>query len=89
MITAQTLLTHADRYLAITGLPETTLSYRIFEDTKKIADLRRGRDITLGRFGMAMRWLAANWPEGHAVPDELAPWAPGRAPTPTPEEDAA
>jgi hypothetical protein len=85
MITAQTLLKIIDQCLALTGLPETTLSYRIFEDTKKIADLRRGRDITLGRFGMAMRWLAANWPAGHALPEELQKWVP----EPPKEEDAA
>lgn len=84
MITAQTLLTLVDRFLAVTGLPETTLSYRIFEDTKKIADLRRGRDITLGRFGMAMRWLAENWPEGDDRPADLKDWAPV-----PPAEDAA
>lgn len=92
MITSRTFLTLADQYLALTAVPETTLSYRIFEDTKKIADLRRGRDITLGRFGMAMRWLAKNWPAENEVPRELRDWLHPTSPeptAPTPDEDAA
>lgn len=72
MITKQNLLDVADAYLlASDALRETTVSHRVFGDTKKLASLRADGDITLGRFNAAMRWFATNWPAGHAMPDEL------------------
>lgn len=53
------------------GLPETTVSSRVFNDSKKLRMMRAGAGITLGRYNMAMRWFAAFWPEGRARPAEL------------------
>lgn len=65
----------ADLYAAaLGGLPEKTVSYRVFSDSKKLAMIRGGADITVGRYNMAMRWFAAFWPEGHSLPRELGPF---------------
>ena len=74
---SQTLLAVADAFLEAEDAPsETTVSYRIFGDTKKIAQMRGGADLTLTRFNLAMRWFAQNWPSGLDLPSSLAPYAP-------------
>lgn len=77
MMMSTTALTElADQFrIAAGGLPETTLSYRIFGDSKKLAALRGSADITVGRFNAAMCWMAENWPEGHEVPPALRAYA--------------
>jgi len=73
MISKQTLLDLADRYMAERGdVSETTLSHRIFGDTKKLRAMRGRGDITLTRFNGAMIWFRRNWPEGAKMPDVLA-----------------
>lgn len=63
MIDTATLIERADAYKAATGITEdTTVSHRVFGDTKKLGALRRGGDITVRRFNAAMAWFAANWP---------------------------
>ena len=87
MLEIAQLLAVADRYGALTGLPETTVSHRLFADTKRLGQMRNGGEITVGRFNGAMRWLAENWPDGSDLPDNLAAY---RSPAPeTPNEDAA
>jgi hypothetical protein len=82
---SKTLLDVADAFLqAENALSETTLSYRIFGDTKKIAQMRGGADLTLTRFNLAMRWFAQNWPASAPVPAALGQYAP-----PASGEDAA
>lgn len=85
MICISDLLDVADRYRDATGTPETTVSHRVFGDTKRLAALRAGREITVGRFNAAMHWFARNWPDGRDRPDVLD----GCHPAPDPEEDAA
>ncbi len=63
------LLTVIDAFTAATSVKEVTLSHRVFGDSKKIAALRSGSDITLGRFNGALDWFAANWPEGADWPE--------------------
>lgn len=72
MLDKHTLLTLSDRMQALTGLPETTISHRVFGDTKKLAALRAGADLTTGRFNAALAWFRANWPEGAVLPEVLA-----------------
>lgn len=86
MITTKTLIDAADAFMAASdGLRESTLSYRIFGDTKKLTALRAGAEITLGRFNEAMRWLADNWPEGIECPQELFKFARSPEPPTTPD----
>jgi hypothetical protein len=75
MLCIDHLLSVADSYREKIGLPlEKTLSGRIFGDQKVLTGLRDGKEITVGRFNMAMRWFANHWPEGHPVPDALKPY---------------
>lgn len=89
MISTETLVAIADLFrTASGGMRETTLSHRIFGDSKKLTALRGSADITVGRFNAAMCWMAENWPEGHDRPVSLAAYVP-KSSDPTPEEDAA
>lgn len=57
------LIERADAYKAAAGLTDdTTVSYRVFSDTKKLTALRQGADITTRRFNAAMAWFDENWP---------------------------
>jgi hypothetical protein len=90
MISTDTLVAVADLFrTASGGMRETTLSHRMFGDSKKLSALRESADITVGRFNAAMCWMAAHWPEGHAVPDALRVYATPKGDAPTQDEDAA
>ena len=66
------LIRIADAYKAVAGVPEdTTVSHRVFRDSKKLTALREGGDITVTRFNAALAWFAANWPDGSPFPAEL------------------
>lgn len=87
MADALDLVRIADLYAAaLGGLPEKTVSHRVFGDSKKLAMIRAGADITLTRFNYAMAWFAAFWPEGAERPVELARYLP---PQPQTQGDAA
>lgn len=62
------LLSVADAYKAALLIEDTTVSARVFDDSKKLAALREGADITLGRFNKALVWFSANWPDGAEWP---------------------
>lgn len=75
MIQKENLLRVADAYKLATGIvADVTVSNRVFDDGKKLAALRGDADITLGRFNAAMKWFAANWPDGQGLPEELSPY---------------
>lgn len=63
------LIIVADAYRFHLELPVTTVSNRVFSDTKKLGALMAGADIYLSRFNAAMAWFSANWPEGLAWPE--------------------
>ena len=74
MIETSTLIARLDAYKAASGIVEdTTVSHRVFSDTKKLSALRNGGDITVRRFNAAMAWLDLNWP------------TPAESPTPNKE----
>ncbi|GLK65668.1 hypothetical protein [Paracoccus kondratievae] len=61
------LIARADEYKAATGIADdSTVSYRVFGDTKKLGALRRGADITTRRFKAAMLWFDKNCPASQA-----------------------
>lgn len=65
MVEIDDLLAIADAYKKAAGIDrDSTVSYRVFRDTKKLAYLRAGGDITVGRFNAALCWFAENWPAG-------------------------
>lgn len=62
----------AERYAEITGVEEKTVSSRVFADSKKLAALRSGADITTGRFNQALIWFSDNWPDAEPWPAFVA-----------------
>lgn len=73
------LLSVADAFKKATGLEDVTLSHRLFSDSKKLAALRNGADITVGRFNASMVWLSANWPDDAVWPEGVVRPAAERA----------
>ena len=72
MITPLQFVALADAFRLASGIErDTTLSHRIFGDTKKLAMLRAGGDLTLTRAADGLRYMAVNWPAGQALPDLL------------------
>jgi hypothetical protein len=72
MIEIEHLLAAADAYKKATGVAsDTTVSHRVFGDSKKLRALRAGGDITVTRFNGAMAWFRDNWPEGTDMPAEI------------------
>lgn len=85
MIEKHTLLDLCDAYRAAAGVgQEKTLSFRIFQDSKRLTRIRDGADITLTGWNMAMRYLADRWPAKADLPAELVPYM-----SPPKSEDAA
>jgi hypothetical protein len=82
MMNTQTLVALIDSFGAVIGeTKDTTLSHRIFGDSKKLGALRTGgADITVGRYNATMAWLAANWPQTADRPAALAAFAPASTP---------
>lgn len=66
------LLRLADLYASSEGIELSTVSWRVFGDTKKMAALRNGADIQVRRFEGALAWFSAHWPESAEWPAELA-----------------
>jgi hypothetical protein len=62
------LLLLAEAYGITLGVEEKTVSSRVFSDSKKLAALRGGSDITVSRFNATIQWFSDNWPDGAAWP---------------------
>ncbi|MGR3823838.1 MAG: hypothetical protein ACU0A5_14815 [Salipiger marinus] len=74
MQTIESLLALADAYKRAAGVDhDSTVSHRVFRDSKKLTALRKGADISLRRFNDAMRWFELNWPEGSDFPKPMSP----------------
>lgn len=52
-----------DAYASATGASDKTISSRVFRDSKKIAVLREGGDITTARLDEAVSWFSLHWPD--------------------------
>jgi hypothetical protein len=65
------LLAALDAYVAATGVADKTISYRVFNDSKKIGALRAGASITSGRLVEALQWLSDHWPDGITWPADV------------------
>jgi hypothetical protein len=85
MIEISDLIQLSDRWRAAAGLErESTLSHRIFGDTKILGRLRAGGEITVGRFNLALAWFDQHWPEGAEVPSLLQRYRESRPDRPPP-----
>ncbi len=69
MLQISHLLALADTFEEYEGLSDTTLSFRIFGDSKKLGALRGEADITTGRFNDALKWFDEHWPTDCEWPD--------------------
>ena len=65
------LLALADAYQLADRISDTTLSWRLFGDGKKLPALRGDADITTKRADAAIRWFADHWPEGAIWPEDI------------------
>lgn len=68
MVTARDILALAEPFAVATNVPLTTVSSRVFDDSKKLAAIDAGADLTLTRFARAVEWFAANWPDNAVWP---------------------
>ena len=85
MSAIEQLLRVAGEYRRATGLETKTVSWRVFEDSKKLEAMERGdADIQTRRFERAMSWLSENWPADAVWPADVK-----RPPAAGPEEAAA
>ena len=68
-----TLLEIADAYMSAAGIEaDSTVSHRVFGDTKKLTALRGTAGITTGRFESALVWFDQNWPANTKRPKAMA-----------------
>lgn len=84
MVSFEQFLELADIFAKHTGLTESTLSTRLFNDGKRLKMLREGnreRDVGIIKVENAVRHLWENWPRGAA-------W-PRRIPQPVPQSEQA
>ena len=62
-----------DAYKTSAGVTDDArVSYRVFSDSKKLAALRKGGEITVGRFNSAVLWFGDNWPKDKERPALLS-----------------
>jgi len=88
----EALLTVAEAYRVAEGTTRSIVSWRVFEDTRKLQALVDGKDIQLSRFERAMLWFSENWPANVGWPIEIArpaPAAPADPAQPAPEPAGA
>lgn len=67
-----TLIALARLYAEKEAVELTTVSWRLFNDSKKLSALIDGSDIQVRRHEQAMRWLSANWPDGLEWPSDIS-----------------
>lgn len=65
------LISVAEIYAEASGVERTTVSWRLFGDSKKLDALVAGSDIQVRRYETALRWLSDNWPETAVWPDQV------------------
>ena len=64
MIDLSELFPLFDEFCRLSGISESTLSSRLYGESKKIALLRAGGGLTVDRFNYTVRYLDGLWPEG-------------------------
>ncbi len=56
------ILALTEAFTKATGLEAKTVSWRVFGDSKKLAAVAAGADLSTRRFEAAVAWFSANWP---------------------------
>jgi hypothetical protein len=65
------LLELARAYAEAEGLELSTVSWRVFGDTKKFGAIETGSDIQVRRYEKAVRWFSAHWPDRATWPSNI------------------
>jgi hypothetical protein len=60
-----------ERFCEAEAVPESTASWRMFDDSKRMAQIRAGADIGVRRLERATQWLSDNWPESACWPEGI------------------
>ena len=68
----QHLLTLIDTFAEAKGVSGSRVTTLAVNSGSVYRFLREGKDITVGRFETAVRWLSDNWPDGVLWPDGIA-----------------
>lgn len=71
MLSISSFLAVVEGYCLATQIAEATVSTRVFNDGKRIAQIREGADIGARRLDRAMMWLSENWPDGTPWPNHV------------------
>jgi len=58
------IVTLATAYGSHEGVENSTVSWRVFGDSKKLDAIIGGADLQVTRYERALSWFSANWPEG-------------------------
>lgn len=61
----------ADQLSGYTGLRETQICSRVFDDSNKIRRIRDGADLTIESYNRALAWFAKFWPQKLKWPDDI------------------
>lgn len=62
MSATDSLIRLARLYGDAQGIETKTVSWRLFNDSKKLAAIQAGADLSVRRLDHAMNYLSANWP---------------------------
>lgn len=62
------LLALANEFQRVSPVEDKTLSFWVFNDSKKLTGLRGTSDITTGRFNGAVQWFSDHWPDAAVWP---------------------
>lgn len=71
MSIVQSFLCVVECFCKAESVPESTASWRMFDDSKRLAQIRAGADIGVRRLERALQWLSDRWPEGAEWPAEV------------------
>lgn len=71
MPTETDILSLAHAYCLAAGVPLSTVSARVFDDGKRLQQIREGGGITLARYNKALCWFSANWPDNAVWPSHV------------------
>jgi hypothetical protein len=72
MLPISSFLIVVESYCRATKIAEATISTRVFNDGKRIAQIRDGADIGARRLDRAIGWLSEHWPKDAHWPADVA-----------------
>lgn len=62
MLTEHDFIQIVDAFSDATGMSETAISAKLFDDSRRVPAIRGGATITVRRFNAAIHTLAKQWP---------------------------